>query len=183
MAPRKPGRPQISIRRRQVLKGALSLSALSLSYPLLRPAGGTTAFGAGLLCAAMLCGIAALPPATAADDSAPATDSATAEPPDPRLVARGKRLYVFCRACHATEEVAGSKIGPNLAGILNRQAAILEDSLYSDALKQQDFVWDEEKLDIWLLRPATLVPGTSMAFVGLPQKENRAAIIAYLKTL
>jgi len=141
------------------------------------------ALGAGILCAAMLCGIAALPMALAADDAEPASEAATAEPPDPRLVARGKRLYVFCQACHATEEVAGSKIGPNLAGIMDRQVAILEDTLYSDALKQQDFVWDEEKMDVWLLRPATLVPGTSMGFVGLPQKQNRDAIIAYLKTL
>jgi len=142
-----------------------------------------TGFGAGVLCAALFLGIAALPATFAADDAAPASDSATAEPPDPRLVARGKRLYVFCQACHATEEVQGSKIGPNLAGIFDRRAAILEDTLYSDALKQQDFVWDEENLDVWLLRPADLVPGTSMGFVGLPQKQNRAAIIAYLKTL
>ena len=140
-------------------------------------------FGASVLCAAMFLAIAVLPSATAADDAVPSGETAAAEAPDPRLVARGKRLYVFCQACHATEEVKGSKIGPNLAGILNRPAASLEDSLYSDALRQQDFVWDEEKLDTWLLRPATLVPGTSMAFVGLPQEANRAAIIAYLKTL
>lgn len=140
-------------------------------------------FGACVLCAVLFLGFAVLPATFAADDAAPASDSATAEPPDPRMVARGKRLYVFCRACHATEEVQGSKIGPNLAGIMDRPVAILEDTLYSDALKAQDFVWDEEKLDIWLLRPATLVPGTSMAFAGLPREENRAAIIAYLKTL
>lgn len=142
-----------------------------------------TRFGASILCAALFLGIAVLPATFAADDAAPAEETATSEPPDPRLVARGKRLYVFCQACHATEEVKGSKIGPNLAGIMDRQVAILEDTLYSDALKQQDFVWDEEKMDIWLLRPATLVPGTSMGFVGLPREENRAAIIAYLKTL
>jgi len=142
-----------------------------------------TTFGASVLCAALFLGFAVLPSTIAADDAAPAGDPATAEPPDPRLVARGMRLDVFCRACHATEEVQGSKIGPNLAGIMDRQVAILEDTLYSDALKQQDFVWDEEKMDIWLLRPATLVPGTSMGFVGLPRAENRAAIIAYLKTL
>ena len=142
-----------------------------------------TGFGAGVLCAALLCGFAAPPAALAGDEAQPATEAAAAEPPDPRLVARGKRLYVFCRACHATEEVQGSKIGPNLAGIMDRPVASLKDSLYSDALKQQDFVWDEEKMDIWLLRPATLVPGTSMGFVGLPREENRAAIIAYLKTL
>ncbi|MXW73586.1 MAG: c-type cytochrome [Gammaproteobacteria bacterium] len=140
-------------------------------------------FGASVLCAALFLGFAVLPSTFAADDAAPAGEAVTAEPPDPRLVARGKRLYVFCQACHATEEVQGSKIGPNLAGIMDRQVAILEDTLYSDALKQQDFVWDDEKMDIWLLRPADLVPGTSMGFVGLPQKQNREAIIAYLKTL
>ncbi len=143
----------------------------------------TTRFNASVLCAALSLGIAALPSTLAADDAAPADNAAAAEPPDPGLVARGKRLYVFCQACHATEEVKGSKIGPNLAGIMDRPVASLKDSLYSDALKQQDFVWDEKKMDIWLLRPATLVPGTSMGFVGLPREENRAAIIAYLKTI
>ena len=124
------------------------------------------------------------PAALAGDEAQPPTEAAAAELPGPQAgLARGKRLYVFCRACHATEEVQGSKIGPNLAGIMDRPVASLKDSLYSDALKQQDFVWDEEKMDIWLLRPATLVPGTSMGFVGLPREENRAAIIAYLKTL
>ena len=143
----------------------------------------TTRFNASVLCAALFLWIAALSSTFAADDTGPADNAATAEPPNPRLVARGKRLYVFCQAGHATEEVKGSKIGPNLAGIFERRAAILEDTLYSDALKAEDFVWNEENLDTWLLRPATLVPGTSMAFVGLPREENRAAIIAYLKTL
>ncbi len=161
-----------------------------------------TLIAAGALCAMMLGGTAALAAtlaarnASSAQDAPPAQNAssvqnaspaqatpADAAPADPRLIARGKRLYIFCQACHATEAVSGSKIGPNLAGIFNRKVAILEDSVYSDALKDQDFAWNEEKLNIWLQRPANLVPGTSMVFAGLPQAQNRAALIAYLKTL
>ena len=142
-----------------------------------------TILAGGAVCAILLGGIAALPGKLAAQDAPPAQDAAQAAPADPALIARGKRLYIFCQACHATEAVSGSKIGPNLAGIFNRPVAELEDSIYSDALKEQDFVWDEEKLDAWLLRPFDLVPGTSMSFAGLPQERNRAALIAYLKTL
>ena len=148
-----------------------------------------TMIAAGALGAILLGGTAALSVKLAAQDAPPAQDTASAEdaaqaaPADPALIARGKRLYIFCQACHATEAVSGSKIGPNLAGIFNRPVAELEDSVYSDALKEQEFVWDEEKLDAWLLRPFDLVPGTSMSFAGLPQERNRAALIAYLKTL
>ena len=143
----------------------------------------TVALGAGLLCAAMLCGLAALPVALAGDEAQPASAATTAEPPDPRLVARGKRLYVFCQACHATEADPGDKIGPHLAGIVNRPVASAEGSVYSDALRAQDFVWSEENLDLWLQRPAEMVPGTSMSFAGLPGEELRRALIAYLNTL
>ena len=138
---------------------------------------------AGAVTAALLAGIAALPFALADDDAASEPDAAQADAPDPALVARGQRLYLFCRACHATEADPGDKIGPHLAGIVDRPVAALEGWPYSDAMKEQDFAWSEEKLDLWLERPSTLVPGTSMSFVGIPKEENRAALIAYLKTL
>ena len=138
---------------------------------------------AGAVTAALLAGIAVLPFALAADDAASEPDAAQADAPDPALVARGQRLYLFCRACHATQADPGDKIGPHLAGIVDRPVAALEGWPYSDAMKEQDFAWSEEKLDLWLERPSTLVPGTSMSFVGIPKEENRAALIAYLKTL
>jgi cytochrome c len=52
---------------------------------------------------------------------------------------------------------------------------------YSAALKSSTLVWDEATLDRWLTNPAALVPGTAMAFAGLPKPEDRAALIAYLK--
>ena len=136
---------------------------------------------AGALCAALLCGTTAL--SLAHQDTPPGQDAAASETPDPRLLAQGKRLYILCQACHATEANPGDKIGPHLAGIVNRQVASAEGSVYSDALRSRDFVWSEENLDLWLQRPAEMVPGTSMSFAGLPGEELRRALIAYLNTL
>jgi len=43
-------------------------------------------------------------------------------------------------------------------------------------------VWDEQTLDTYLTDPAKAVPGTSM-MVKLPNAQDRADIIAYLKTI
>ncbi|MXW20627.1 MAG: c-type cytochrome [Gammaproteobacteria bacterium] len=141
----------------------------------------TGPIAAGVLSAALLCGTAAM---SLADQDVPTgQDAAANETSDPRLLAQGKRLYILCQACHATEADPGDKIGPHLAGIVDRPVASAEGSVYSDALRAQDFVWSEENLDIWLQRPAEMVPGTSMSFAGLPGEELRRALIAYLNTL
>ena len=143
--------------------------------------GNTKLVPAGVLCGVLLSGTAAM---SLADQDAPSGQDATAaETPDPRLLAQGKRPYILCQACHATEADPGDKIGPHLAGIVNRPVASAEGSVYSDALRAEAFVWNEENLDLWLQRPADMVPGTSMSFAGLPGEELRRALIAYLNTL
>ncbi len=64
--------------------------------------------------------------------------------------------------------------------MVGRKAGSLPGYAYSPAMKAQDFVWTEAKLDQWLTRPSAVVPGTAMAFEGLPKAEDRAALIAYL---
>ena len=135
------------------------------------------------MCGSLLCGLATLPPALAGQDAPSGQEAAASASPDLQLLARGKRLYILCQACHATEADPGDKIGPHLAGIVNRPVASAEGSVYSDALRAEDFVWSEENLDLWLQRPADMVPGTSMSFAGLPGDDLRKALIAYLNTL
>ena len=135
------------------------------------------------LCGSLLCGLATLPTSLAGQDAPSGQEAAASESPDPQLLARGKRLYILCQACHATEADPGDKIGPHLAGIVNRPVASAEGSVYSDALRAEDFVWSEKNLDLWLQRPADMVPGTSMSFAGLPGDDLRKALIAYLNTL
>lgn len=99
-----------------------------------------------------------------------------------KLVAKGKQLFILCGSCHSNVAVESIKIGPHLAGIFNRKVAAVEGYNYSSALRKTDFSWDEKQLDKWLTNPASMLPGTKMAFPGLGESQ-RQAIIAYLKTL
>jgi cytochrome c len=92
----------------------------------------------------------------------------------------GKRLFLRCASCHDISDSGVSRIGPNLKGVVGRKAGSFPGYSYSPAMKATDFVWTEAILDRWLTDPNTVVPGTSMAFGGLPKPEDRAAIIAYL---
>jgi cytochrome c len=42
--------------------------------------------------------------------------------------------------------------------------------------------WDEQTLDAFLTEPAKVLPGTTMA-IRLPNPQDRADVIAYLKIL
>ena len=63
---------------------------------------------------------------------------------------------------------------------LGVQQASLVGNHSGAALKKQNFKWDEAMLQAWLERPGALVPGTSMAFEGLPAEADRKAIIVCL---
>ena len=41
--------------------------------------------------------------------------------------------------------------------------------------------WTPETLDQYLTNPKKMVPGTKMAFPGLPKEKDRADIISYLE--
>lgn len=52
---------------------------------------------------------------------------------------------------------------------------------YSDAMRHSKIVWDEKTLDLFLQNPLKAVPGTSMGYAGIPDPQERADLIAYLK--
>jgi cytochrome c len=95
--------------------------------------------------------------------------------------AHGKLLFLRCASCHDIGSGPSYKTGPNLAGVYGRPAGSLPGYAYSEAMKSQSFVWDDAHLDRWLTKPTDLVPGTAMAFAGLPSAADRAAVIAYLR--
>lgn len=107
--------------------------------------------------------------------------SAIAQAPAPSPAQLGKKHFVRCVACHSTSAAARPMTGPHLEGIVGRPAASLPDFAYSDAMRAQNFVWDEARLDAFLKSPQSTHPGMCLTFTGLPKPEDRAALIAYLK--
>ena len=97
-------------------------------------------------------------------------------------LARGKKVFNQCKACHTLEKDGPSDAGPNLYGVVGRKAASLEGYTYSDAMKASKVTWNAESLDSYLKSPAEFVPGTDMAYIGLKNPDDRKAVIEFLKT-
>lgn len=94
---------------------------------------------------------------------------------------RGERLFLQCRACHSLGTETAGKVGPPLVGLLGRKAGTYPEFRYSPALAASGLTWDEATLERWLAGPATLVPGTSMIFAGVPKPDDRRVLIEYLR--
>jgi cytochrome c2 len=110
--------------------------------------------------------------------------SAGAQDIDEALAAEGERVWRQCQACHQVGEGAANRVGPHLNGVIGRTAGSLEGFRYSSAMVEAGeggLVWEEETLEAYLENPRQKVPGTSMAFAGLRQAEQRDAVVEYIK--
>lgn len=125
-------------------------------------------------------------PAVEEDEAAAATSDvdpfvqlvASADP------AAGASKAVICQACHNVAEGAGNKVGPNLWGVYGPAAD--NDFGYSAAM--QAYVenvpeWNAQTLNVYLEAPMQVVPGTTMAYGGVKDEQERAEIIAWLHSL
>jgi cytochrome c len=93
----------------------------------------------------------------------------------------GKKQFAPCSACHTVEKGGPNKIGPNLNGIIGKKAGTNRtDYAYSNAMKNAPITWSEEELLKYLVKPMDYVKGTKMPFVGVPNPEVRANIVAYV---
>lgn len=97
---------------------------------------------------------------------------------------KGQKVFKKCAACHSLE-AGKKKIGPSLHGVIGRTAGTAKGYKYSKAMKaygKTGVVWGEETLEIYLTAPRNVVKGTKMAFPGLKKPQDRADIIAYLRS-
>src|SRR5882757_9308692 len=100
-----------------------------------------------------------------------------ARPPDGATLFRQQ-----CATCHTTNMTDPVRQGPSLHGVIGRHAGKADGFKYSAAFAKADFVWDDAKLDAWLVDPQELIPGAVMAY-RQAKLETRILIIAYLKEL
>jgi len=92
----------------------------------------------------------------------------------------GKEIFNRCMVCHSIQ--AGvNHIGPSLHGVVGRKAGSVPDFSYSTANKKSGIVWTEQKIYDYLKNPQAMVPGTKMTFPGLPNPQDRADVVSYLK--
>ena len=90
----------------------------------------------------------------------------------------GKEVFERrCTGCHALDH---EKTGPRLHGVFGRTAGKVPSFAYSESLRKSGVAWDAVTLDKWLTDPDAFIPDNDMAF-RVPNKEERATIIGYLK--
>jgi cytochrome c len=94
--------------------------------------------------------------------------------------ANGKNVFAQCQSCHVVE-AGQNRTGPSLAGIVGRAAGTVEGYNYTPANANSGITWSKEKMFQYLENPQRVIPGTKMAFAGLPEAQDRADIIAYLE--
>jgi cytochrome c len=92
--------------------------------------------------------------------------------------ASGEMVYARCMACHALTE---NRIGPRHCGVFGRRAGAVPGFDYSPAMRRSGIVWNAKSLDAFIADPLKYLPGTGMAFAGVPDPKERSDVIAWLK--
>tara|TARA_A100001011_G_scaffold369960_1_gene425791 strand:- start:1117 stop:1602 length:486 start_codon:yes stop_codon:yes gene_type:complete len=95
----------------------------------------------------------------------------------------GEKIAKQCVACHSVDNSLKVKVGPPLWGIINRNAASINDFKYSDALINFKKAWSREELFHFLEKPKDYIKGTKMIYKGLKKPSDRADLISYLESL
>ncbi len=91
-----------------------------------------------------------------------------------------------CATCHTFDKGGPEKVGPNLWGVVGAPVIHVEGFDYSDAMiakGKEGMTWTFENLDHFIDNPKGFIPGTLMTFPGIKQAQDRADVIAYLRTL
>lgn len=95
----------------------------------------------------------------------------------------GEKLFTICRACHGLDPADQGLPGPNLSGLIGRKVGGDPAFDYSPVLRKANadgLRWDAERLDRYLVDPAAMFPGLWMAFGGIEDAAERAALVRFI---
>lgn len=114
-----------------------------------------------------------------------ASGVAAAVPTRDQLVAadyqKGRTAFLQrCSACHTLAEGGSNLVGPNLWGLIGRQAGATPDFAASEALKSAGFEWDVARVWEFLAGPEKLVPGNRMLIPEPVPEAERTALLSFM---
>lgn len=113
----------------------------------------------------------------------PAAEEVQVASLDPAMVEAGESAFRQCRSCHQIGDGARSGVGPALNDVVGSVAGQVDGFRYSPAFAEkaeEGMVWTAEALDAFLENPRDYISGNRMAFRGVRDADERAALIAYL---
>ena len=96
---------------------------------------------------------------------------------------KGTKVFKKCRSCHTVSKGGKNGVGPNLWDVVGKPQASADAYAYSGVLQGLGGDWSYANLDAFLLSPKGYAKGTKMSFAGLKKAGDRAAVIAYLRSL
>ncbi|KAK9728266.1 Cytochrome c [Popillia japonica] len=97
-------------------------------------------------------------------------------------VEKGKQIFMKqCSRCHSVDPKACHGMGPNLHGVVGRQAGSIPGFHFSSAFEKSTLVWDPENLSSYLQNPRKHIPSNNMPYCCLEDPEDRRNIIAFLQ--
>lgn len=120
--------------------------------------------------------------------AAPVPAAAAAEPIAKRLASAdatkgAASVKSKCASCHQFTKDGKNGTGPLLYGVVTRAKGNAAGFNYSAPMKAKGGNWDYEALDAFIANPKGYVPNTTMGYAGVPRPDERANIIAYLRSL
>jgi cytochrome c len=98
--------------------------------------------------------------------------------------AKGEKAFAKCKACHVADAET-NRVGPHLKGLIGRNVASVENYKYSEAMLEfakTNPVWTEDLFLQYIENPKAMVPKTKMVYPGSKKEEERADLLAFLKT-
>ena len=118
------------------------------------------------------------------------TGAAEAKPLEPIVgllatanIENGAKVAKKCAQCHTFDKGGMQKTGPNLWNVVMATVGHVSEFAYSSAMKEKGGKWDYEALNAFLHKPCDFIKGTKMSFVGLSTAQERADLIAYMRSL
>lgn len=99
-------------------------------------------------------------------------------------IERGKAIAKACAACHQFEKGGANGVGPGLYGVVGNKKETHAGYAFSGSLKAVGGdVWTYEELNKFLWKPKAYAKDTKMTYIGLKKPEDRAALLAYLRSM